>query len=86
MACTTCKSIGANQNVVNGARNRRVMRKLFTLGCSIEFCYYHDIELHVLGEKRFLEKYPRLLLLIKKAKPEKEESVNFDMDDEDFKF
>jgi hypothetical protein len=86
MACTTCKAIGTNQSIVNGARNRRVIRKVHTLKRSIEFCYYHDIELHVLGERRYLQKYPKLLILIKKEIPKDDLNSSFDMDDEDMKF
>lgn len=59
--CDICKSEGKDPAFVNGPKDLMTTQQLYKVYKSsvapVRLCYYHSIELFVLGEKRFLREH-----------------------------
>ncbi|MBT3984642.1 MAG: hypothetical protein HOE90_25015 [Bacteriovoracaceae bacterium] len=60
--CDACRSLNLNPEKING-QDRAAYQKISNIyGLSptetlqVSLCYFHDVELFTLGEKRFMEK------------------------------
>lgn len=64
--CDVCKAQKSKKSI-NASKN--VERKIQLSGnrsLKLDLCYVHDVEIFVLGEKRFFKKYPKFTIWAKK--------------------
>lgn len=62
--CHVCSLERISRGKLAGAKGRISQRKLYraytNAVANLKLCYVHDIELHVMGEERFLRAHPKL--------------------------
>lgn len=66
--CDICKSKNIDPKFINGDKYQVFNRRVYTLFkdrvVPVRLCFVHDVELFLLGERRFAEAYPQVVLNI----------------------
>lgn len=75
--CDLCRSEGTDYKFRNGSRNELYTRSLFNAFpghlVKVRLCFIHDSDLFLMGESRFIDKYPSFIASLNENKSRHQE-------------